>query len=204
MKLPQTSGRGTGTPSQREQDVQKENLRLQSENLELRFQLEQNVKDVPRLRVRGTFTHFSFQQFTQCRDLLLLFTFPCFSESSVRPERDERRSEEGSRGAGEETGPYSWSSCLRFLSRLILLCTLSLSPHLCLVRKKKNKLKKQILTPPGRPEWENGAGAGENSGPDEEGGGAAAAGEREPEENHRGRQSRPSGRPGERERRAQG
>lgn len=65
-KLPQTSGRGTGTPSQRDQDVQKENLRLESENLELRFQLEQNVKDVPRLRVRGTFARFDFQRVTQC------------------------------------------------------------------------------------------------------------------------------------------
>lgn len=58
--LPQTSGRGTGTPSQRDPDVQKENLRLESENLELRFQLEQNVKDVPRLRVRRTFAHVGF------------------------------------------------------------------------------------------------------------------------------------------------
>lgn len=55
--VPQTSGRGTGTPSQRDQDVHKENLRLESENLELRLQLEQNVKDVPRLRVRGTVGH---------------------------------------------------------------------------------------------------------------------------------------------------
>nr|XP_033491058.1 centrosomal protein of 290 kDa isoform X2 [Epinephelus lanceolatus] len=47
---PSTSGRGTGTPSQRDQDLQKENLKLASENLELRFQLEQINKDVPRLK----------------------------------------------------------------------------------------------------------------------------------------------------------
>ncbi|KAL3061051.1 hypothetical protein OYC64_009289 [Pagothenia borchgrevinki] len=46
----QTSGRGTGTPSQRDQDLQKENLHLASENLELRFQLEQANKDLPRLK----------------------------------------------------------------------------------------------------------------------------------------------------------
>ncbi|XP_051237126.1 centrosomal protein of 290 kDa isoform X2 [Dicentrarchus labrax] len=45
-----TSGRGTGTPSQRDQDLQKENLKLASENLELRFQLEQTNKDLPRLK----------------------------------------------------------------------------------------------------------------------------------------------------------
>uniref|UniRef100_UPI0037E88129 centrosomal protein of 290 kDa isoform X2 n=1 Tax=Semicossyphus pulcher TaxID=241346 RepID=UPI0037E88129 len=47
---PSTSGRGTGTPSQRDQDLQKENLKLASENLELRLQLEQANKDLPRLR----------------------------------------------------------------------------------------------------------------------------------------------------------
>ncbi|XP_029993086.1 centrosomal protein of 290 kDa isoform X11 [Sphaeramia orbicularis] len=47
---PSTSGRGTGTPSQRDHDLQKENLKLASENLELRFQLEQTSKDLPRLR----------------------------------------------------------------------------------------------------------------------------------------------------------
>ncbi|KAM4572985.1 centrosomal protein of 290 kDa isoform 2-T2 [Odontesthes bonariensis] len=47
---PSTSGRGTGTPSQRDQDLSKENLRLASENLELRFQLEQTNKDLPRLK----------------------------------------------------------------------------------------------------------------------------------------------------------
>ncbi|XP_070763229.1 centrosomal protein of 290 kDa [Enoplosus armatus] len=45
-----TSGRGTGTPSQRDQDLQKENLKLASENLELSFQLEQTNKDLPRLK----------------------------------------------------------------------------------------------------------------------------------------------------------
>ncbi|XP_042070137.1 centrosomal protein of 290 kDa isoform X5 [Haplochromis burtoni] len=45
-----TSGRGTNTPSEREQDRQKENLKLASENLELRFQLEQTNKDLPRLK----------------------------------------------------------------------------------------------------------------------------------------------------------
>uniref|UniRef100_A0A8C4HUM3 Centrosomal protein 290 n=1 Tax=Dicentrarchus labrax TaxID=13489 RepID=A0A8C4HUM3_DICLA len=40
----------TGTPSQRDQDLQKENLKLASENLELRFQLEQTNKDLPRLK----------------------------------------------------------------------------------------------------------------------------------------------------------
>uniref|UniRef100_A0A3B4G126 Centrosomal protein 290 n=1 Tax=Pundamilia nyererei TaxID=303518 RepID=A0A3B4G126_9CICH len=47
---PSTSGRGTNTPSEREQDCQKENLKLASENLELRFQLEQTNKDLPRLK----------------------------------------------------------------------------------------------------------------------------------------------------------
>ncbi|XP_037623210.1 centrosomal protein of 290 kDa isoform X2 [Sebastes umbrosus] len=49
-KQSQTSGRGTGTPSQRDQDHQKENLKLTSENLELRFQLEQSNTDLPRLK----------------------------------------------------------------------------------------------------------------------------------------------------------
>ncbi|XP_023811228.1 centrosomal protein of 290 kDa isoform X2 [Oryzias latipes] len=46
----QTSGRGTGTPSQRDHDLSKENLRLASENLELRFQVEQANRDLPRLK----------------------------------------------------------------------------------------------------------------------------------------------------------
>ncbi|XP_062245410.1 centrosomal protein of 290 kDa isoform X2 [Platichthys flesus] len=50
LSRPSTSGRGTGTPSQRDQDLQKENLKLASENLELRFQLEQSDKDLPRLK----------------------------------------------------------------------------------------------------------------------------------------------------------
>uniref|UniRef100_A0A3B4X170 Centrosomal protein 290 n=1 Tax=Seriola lalandi dorsalis TaxID=1841481 RepID=A0A3B4X170_SERLL len=50
MSRPSTSGRGTGTTSQRDQDLQKENLKLASENLELRFQLEQSNKDLPRLK----------------------------------------------------------------------------------------------------------------------------------------------------------
>ncbi|XP_049928433.1 centrosomal protein of 290 kDa isoform X1 [Epinephelus moara] len=50
LRYLKTSGRGTGTPSQRDQDLQKENLKLASENLELRFQLEQINKDVPRLK----------------------------------------------------------------------------------------------------------------------------------------------------------
>ncbi|XP_053361677.1 centrosomal protein of 290 kDa isoform X3 [Clarias gariepinus] len=49
----ETSGRGSaGTPTQREHDLQKENLKLSSENLELRFQLEQANKDLPRLRAQ--------------------------------------------------------------------------------------------------------------------------------------------------------
>lgn len=47
---PSTSGRGSDTPSQREHEFQKENLRLSTENLELRFQLEQANKDLPRLK----------------------------------------------------------------------------------------------------------------------------------------------------------
>lgn len=50
LSRPSTSGRGTGTPSHREQDVHKENLKLASENLELRFQLEQSNTDLPRLK----------------------------------------------------------------------------------------------------------------------------------------------------------
>ncbi|KAK7121543.1 hypothetical protein R3I93_022587 [Phoxinus phoxinus] len=50
LKARKTSGRGSGTPSQREHEFQKENLRLSTENLELRFQLEQANKDLPRLK----------------------------------------------------------------------------------------------------------------------------------------------------------
>ncbi|XP_059916249.1 centrosomal protein of 290 kDa isoform X3 [Gadus macrocephalus] len=45
-----TSGRGTGTPSQKDQDVQKENLKLSSENLELRLQLAQANVELPGLK----------------------------------------------------------------------------------------------------------------------------------------------------------
>ncbi|XP_048867180.1 centrosomal protein of 290 kDa isoform X2 [Brienomyrus brachyistius] len=51
---PSTSGRGSGTPSQREHELQKENLKLSSENLELRFQLEQANRDLPRLKNQVT------------------------------------------------------------------------------------------------------------------------------------------------------
>ncbi|KPP59042.1 hypothetical protein Z043_123080, partial [Scleropages formosus] len=47
---PSTSGRGSSTSSQREHELQKENLKLSAENLELRFQLEQANQDLPRLK----------------------------------------------------------------------------------------------------------------------------------------------------------
>ncbi|XP_064511572.1 centrosomal protein of 290 kDa isoform X6 [Pseudopipra pipra] len=47
---PSTSGIGSSDQYQREQEVLKENLRLSSENVELRFQLEQANKDLPRLK----------------------------------------------------------------------------------------------------------------------------------------------------------
>uniref|UniRef100_A0A8D0FCJ3 Centrosomal protein 290 n=1 Tax=Strix occidentalis caurina TaxID=311401 RepID=A0A8D0FCJ3_STROC len=47
---PLTSGTGAGDQYRREQEVLKENLRLSSENVELRFQLEQANKDLPRLK----------------------------------------------------------------------------------------------------------------------------------------------------------
>ncbi|XP_074758876.1 centrosomal protein of 290 kDa isoform X3 [Athene noctua] len=47
---PLTSGTGSGDQYRREQEVLKENLRLSSENVELRFQLEQANKDLPRLK----------------------------------------------------------------------------------------------------------------------------------------------------------
>ncbi|KAM8891642.1 centrosomal protein of 290 kDa isoform 2-T2 [Spinachia spinachia] len=50
VRYVKTSGRGTGTPSHRDPDLLKENLKLASENLELRFQLEQTDKDLPRLK----------------------------------------------------------------------------------------------------------------------------------------------------------
>ncbi|NXO88466.1 CE290 protein, partial [Certhia brachydactyla] len=47
---PLTSGIGSSDHYRREQEVLKENLRLSSENIELRFQLEQANKDLPRLK----------------------------------------------------------------------------------------------------------------------------------------------------------
>ncbi|NWX11010.1 CE290 protein, partial [Caloenas nicobarica] len=47
---PSTSGIGSDDQYRREQEVFKENLRLSSENIELRFQLEQANKDLPRLK----------------------------------------------------------------------------------------------------------------------------------------------------------
>ncbi|XP_053487466.1 centrosomal protein of 290 kDa isoform X3 [Ictalurus furcatus] len=53
VRRDETSGRGSaGTPTQREHELQKENLKLSSENLELRFQLEQANKDLPRLKAQ--------------------------------------------------------------------------------------------------------------------------------------------------------
>ncbi|XP_010560145.1 PREDICTED: centrosomal protein of 290 kDa [Haliaeetus leucocephalus] len=47
---PSTSGIGSDDQYQRGQELLKENLRLSSENVELRFQLEQANKDLPRLK----------------------------------------------------------------------------------------------------------------------------------------------------------
>ncbi|XP_060101141.1 centrosomal protein of 290 kDa [Heteronotia binoei] len=47
---PSTSGLGSDDLCQKEQDLQKESIRLSSENMELRFQLEQANKDLPRLK----------------------------------------------------------------------------------------------------------------------------------------------------------
>ncbi|XP_019469182.1 centrosomal protein of 290 kDa isoform X2 [Meleagris gallopavo] len=47
---PSTSGVGSDDQYRREQEVLKENLRLSSENFELRFQLEQANRDLPRLK----------------------------------------------------------------------------------------------------------------------------------------------------------
>ncbi|XP_064898047.1 centrosomal protein of 290 kDa isoform X3 [Columba livia] len=49
-EMPETSGIGSDDQYRREQEVFKENLRLSSENVELRFQLEQANKDLPRLK----------------------------------------------------------------------------------------------------------------------------------------------------------
>ncbi|XP_025035933.2 centrosomal protein of 290 kDa isoform X4 [Pelodiscus sinensis] len=50
VSRPSTSGIGSDDQCQRQQELQKENLRLSSENVELRFQLEQANKDLPRLK----------------------------------------------------------------------------------------------------------------------------------------------------------
>uniref|UniRef100_A0A2K5CCE4 Centrosomal protein 290 n=2 Tax=Aotus nancymaae TaxID=37293 RepID=A0A2K5CCE4_AOTNA len=47
---PSTSGIESGDHCQREQELQRENLKLSSENIELKFQLEQANKDLPRLK----------------------------------------------------------------------------------------------------------------------------------------------------------
>lgn len=97
--LVQTSGRGTVTPSQRDQELQKENLKLASENLELRFQLEQSNVDLPRLKVDPTprpRLSLSVRQRKRAQHLislcLCLFVFP---ESSGRYERNVCRTEKG-------------------------------------------------------------------------------------------------------------
>ncbi|XP_043564830.1 centrosomal protein of 290 kDa [Chiloscyllium plagiosum] len=46
----QTPGVGADASAQKEQELQRENLRLAAENVELRFQLEQADKDLPRLK----------------------------------------------------------------------------------------------------------------------------------------------------------
>ncbi|XP_069830230.1 centrosomal protein of 290 kDa isoform X2 [Dendropsophus ebraccatus] len=50
LSRPSTSGVGSEDPSSREMELQKENLRLSAENVELHFQLEQANKDLPRLK----------------------------------------------------------------------------------------------------------------------------------------------------------
>ncbi|KAM4747907.1 centrosomal protein of 290 kDa [Rhinophrynus dorsalis] len=50
LSRPSTSGIGSDDLSSRELELQKENLRLSSENVELHFQLEQANKDLPRLK----------------------------------------------------------------------------------------------------------------------------------------------------------
>lgn len=47
----QTSEIESDDRCQKEQELQKENLKLSSENIELKFQLEQANKDLPRLKV---------------------------------------------------------------------------------------------------------------------------------------------------------
>ncbi|XP_069760411.1 centrosomal protein of 290 kDa isoform X2 [Narcine bancroftii] len=50
LSRPSTSGIGSDTSSQKEHQLQKENLSLSADNVELRFQVEQANKDFPRLR----------------------------------------------------------------------------------------------------------------------------------------------------------
>lgn len=50
-----TSGIESDDHYQREQELQRENLKLSSENIELKFQLEQANKDLPRLKVNLIF-----------------------------------------------------------------------------------------------------------------------------------------------------
>ncbi|XP_044136426.1 centrosomal protein of 290 kDa [Bufo gargarizans] len=50
LSRPSTSGVGSEDPSSREMELQKENLRLSAENVELQFQVEQANKDLPRLK----------------------------------------------------------------------------------------------------------------------------------------------------------
>lgn len=47
----QTSEVESDDHCQKEQELQRENLKLASENIELKFQLEQANKDLPRLKV---------------------------------------------------------------------------------------------------------------------------------------------------------
>ncbi|XP_058842275.1 centrosomal protein of 290 kDa isoform X7 [Acipenser ruthenus] len=47
---PSTSGMGSDSHSQKDDEIQRENLKLSSENMELRFQLEQASKDLPRFK----------------------------------------------------------------------------------------------------------------------------------------------------------
>lgn len=51
LRFLKTSGIGSDDQYRREQEILKENLRLSSENVELRFQLEQANRDLPRLKV---------------------------------------------------------------------------------------------------------------------------------------------------------
>uniref|UniRef100_A0A8C5QQ97 Centrosomal protein 290 n=1 Tax=Leptobrachium leishanense TaxID=445787 RepID=A0A8C5QQ97_9ANUR len=50
LSRPSTSGIGSDVQLSREMELQKENLRLASENVELQLQMEQAIKDLPRLK----------------------------------------------------------------------------------------------------------------------------------------------------------